>query len=766
MESDSRSTVVRSGIGAARLAAGIATLGLILTVTVAVYGRALHAPFVFDDRPAIVENPSIRRLVPAIGDAALRGPLNPPPFAPTARRPLANLSLALDFRRAGLDPAGFRQTALVLHALAATVLALLVRGTLLLPYFDGAYAGVAEVLGLAAALVWLVHPLGSETVVYLTQRTELLAALAYLATLWCALRHWTAPTPARATAWGVAAVAACVAGMASKEIVVSLPIAVWLYARTFVAEDRPGPRPSGRVYAGLALGWAALFASNVGGVRGLSDAAHYVSPVVWWATQTKVVFLYLKLVVWPWPLAIHYAPAYLASFATAWPWVLACAALAAATATLVRRRPAARFVVVAVVLVLAPTLLVPIPKMMAAERRMYLPLAGLVTLAVVGGCAALAGGGRRARPGPTLAAAAALALVLAAVTVRRLAAWESAVTLWADAVRTQPTDALARYNLGVALLEAGRPDAEAMARFEETLRLEPGHAGAFDNLGLVLLRQRRYDEARGWFERALAADPDNAVAANNLGALELELLRPAAALAPLERALASEPDLPKAIVHRNLGKALVGVGRVGDGLAHLEQAVRLDPADPEAHSGRGAALLGLGQPADAVRSFETALRLAPDDAAIENNLATALLQTGRVDEAVGHLERVLARDPDNVGARNNYGTALRTLGRTADAITQFAMVLARAPAHATAHYNLGSALLDSGRPEDAIGHLEEARRLGLDDPQVRFRSAIAYVHAGRRAEGVATAQGALADARGRGATVLADDIERWLSAYR
>ncbi|MCC6764612.1 MAG: tetratricopeptide repeat protein [Deltaproteobacteria bacterium] len=741
--------------------AGSATFVLMLAVTLAVYARALHAPFVFDDRPAIVENPSIRRLVPPIGDATLRGPLNPPPLAPTARRPFSNLSLALDYHWWGLDPAGFRRTALVLHALTATVLALLVRGTVLLPYFGGAFAGAADVLGIAVALVWLVHPLGSETVVYLTQRTELIAALAYLATLWCALRHWTAPTPARATTWGVAAVAACIAGMASKEIVASLPVAVWLYERTFVG----GARRATRLYAGLALGWVVLFALNVGGASGFSDAKHDVSPLVWWMTQAKVLFLYLKLVVWPWPLTIHYAPAYLGS-AAAWPWLLACAALAAGTAALVRRRPAARFAVVAIALVLAPTMLVPIVKMMAAERRMYLPLAGLVTLAVVGGCAVLARGGRRLRPGPVLAAATALALVLAVVTVRRLVAYESAVTLWADAVHTQPTDAMAHYNLGVALFEAGRPDAQSMARFEEALRLDPGHAGALDNLGLVLFRQRRYDDARGLFERALAADPENAVAANNLGALELELLRPAAALAPLERALASEPDLPKAVVHRNLGKALVGVGRADDGLAHLERAVRLDPADAEAHNGRGAALMALGRAADAVPSFAAALRLAPDDAGIENNLATALLQSGHVDEAVGHLERVLARAPANLGARNNYGTALRTLGRTADAITQFTGVLARDSAHATAHYNLGSALLDSGRPGEAIEHLEEARRLGLDDPQVRFRTAIAYVHAGRRRDGVATARGALADARARGATVLGDDIERWLSAYQ
>jgi Flp pilus assembly protein TadD len=748
------------------VAVGVGTFALMLAVTVALYGRALDAPFVFDDRPAIVENPSLRRLWPPIGDAAARGPLNPPPLAPTARRPLANLTLAVDHHFHGLRPAGYRATNFVLHALAATLLALLVRATLRLPYFAGAWAGAAGPIGLAVALVWLVHPLVSEAVVYVTQRTELVAAVLYLATLWAALRHWTAATPRAAQAWGGAAVAACAGAMASKEIAASLPLAVWLYERTFLVDSWRATLRSWRLHAGLAAGWLVLLALNVGGASGLSDARHSVSPLVWWATQTKVTLLYLKLAVWPWPLAIHYTPAYLRTAADAAPWIVAFALAAGLTVAAVRRRPAARFVVLAAVMVLAPTAVVPLAKMMAAERRMYLPLAGLVVLAVVGGWRALAASGARR---PSIAAAGAfLAIVVTfgAVTVRRLAVYESAVTLWTDTVRTQPDDAMARYNLGVALLEDGRPPAEAMARFEEALRLDPQHAGALDNLGLVLLRERRYDEARRRFEGAITVDPDNAVALNNLGALELDLGRPAAAVPVLERALAAEPDLPKGIVHRNLGKALVGVGRAADGLVHYDHAVRLDPADAEAQNGRGAALLALGRPGAARPAFERALRVAPDDPSIANNLATALLQTGRIEDAVVHLERVLARDPANRGARNNYGTALRTLGRTEEAIEQFRRVIAAEPAHATAHYNLGSALLDTGRPAEAVGYLEEALRLGLDDAQVRFKCAIAYVHAGRGADGVAMGGTAVALARTRGQTALATEIEGWLAAYR
>lgn len=758
-DSGSRLAAARGERGRALL-----TFLLLLAVVVAIYGRALPAPFIFDDQPGIVENPSLRRLWPLVGDPAARGPLNPPPLAPTNRRPLANLTLALDYHFYGLDPAGFRATNLVLHALAAAVLAALVRRTLRLPYFASP-ARAAWSLGFATALLWAVHPLASETVVYLTQRTEILAALCYLATLWAALRHWTATSQSAAARWRAVAVGACIAGMASKEVMVSVPLAVWLYERTFLVDSWRATRRSRALYAGLALGWVVLVAVNLGGASGLNDARHYVSLPVWWATQTKVVLLYLKLALWPWPLAIHYAPAYLSTIAAAWPWVLAGSVAVATAGAAVRRRPAARWVVIVMALVLAPTLLVPLPKMMAAERRMYLPLAGLVTLAVVGAHRLLARGGWRLGGRAAAVVALGLALVYATVDLQRLTAYRSAVALWEDTIQTQPTDPMAHYNLGVAFLDAGRQP-EAMASFERALVLDPDYGRALDNLGMLLRRAGRPDEARQRLERALVLDPEDAVAHNNLGALLLELGRPADALPHLERALAHEPDQPKATIRRNLGKALVALGRPGEGLAELDQALRLQPDDADALHDRGWALLALGRPAEAIPSFEAALRLRPDDPATENNLAIALLQAGRIEDAIAYLRKSLALEPENVGARNNLGTALRSVGRTPEAIAEFGNVLVRDPANVTARFNLGSALLDGGQPGEAAKHFEAVLRQVPDDAQVRFKCAIAYVQSGRRAEGVAMAEAALQLARDQAATALAGDIDTWLAGYR
>ena len=104
----------------------------------------------------------------------------------------------------------------LLHLLNVLLIALLVRGVLRLPYFAGQFADVAGAIALVVALVWAVHPLVTEAVEYVTQRTELMACLFYLATLYASLRYWErgaarwlaagVTTRSRATGWGAVGV--------------------------------------------------------------------------------------------------------------------------------------------------------------------------------------------------------------------------------------------------------------------------------------------------------------------------------------------------------------------------------------------------------------------------------------------------------------------------------------------------------------------------------------------------------------------------------
>ena len=231
-----------------------------------IYGGALHAPFVFDDYDSVLGNPSIVRLWPLVGNAESPGPLNPPKDFVTAGRPLVNLSLALNYRFGRLNPIGYHVLNVAMHLLSALVLCAIVRRTLRLGVFGGTFDRAAEPLALAVALVWAVHPLQTETVEYITQRSELVVGFCYLATLYSSLRYWGARSQSARFAWLAVATAACLAGMASKEVMVSAPVLVLLFERTFVAASFRGAlRKSWPLYVGLTCGWLLLWALNSSG---------------------------------------------------------------------------------------------------------------------------------------------------------------------------------------------------------------------------------------------------------------------------------------------------------------------------------------------------------------------------------------------------------------------------------------------------------------------------------------------------------------------
>ena len=177
---------------------------------VAAYWNSFAGAMVFDDLQAIRDNPSIRHL------ADLGAVLAPPADSPTAGRPLVNLTLAINYAISGTDLWSYHAVNLVIHLLAALVLMGVVRRTLLTAPLVKTLGPVALALGAGAALVWMLHPVQTEAVTYLTQRSESLGGLLYLLTLYCVIRGAGAATAS--AGWYIVAVLACAAGAASNPV--------------------------------------------------------------------------------------------------------------------------------------------------------------------------------------------------------------------------------------------------------------------------------------------------------------------------------------------------------------------------------------------------------------------------------------------------------------------------------------------------------------------------------------------------------------------
>ncbi len=468
---------------------------LLVCAGLVAYANSLSGPFIFDDLDAIVGNPPIRRLWPP---GALFA-------APAARssvdgRPVLTLSLALNYAAGGLDPKGYHAVNLLIHLAAGLLLFGIVHRTLDEP-------PEAPWLALAAAGIWLLHPLQTESVTYVIQRAESLMGLLYLLTMYAALRDWK-----------VLAVLACALGMATKEVMVTAPLLVVLYDRCFRhGSFREAWRQRWRFYLTLGATWGVLVACLAGGSQLRGAGAHDtgISPVVYLCTEARVILHYLRLAFWPDRLVLDYGWAPNPSRLQDLPAVVGVSALLGLTLWALVRRPALGFPGAAFFLILGPTSSVmPLPDP-AFEHRMYLPLTGAVVLAVLGGRALLR---RLGLPGSVQAAlAGGLALGLCTLTADRNRDYHNPLAIWADTVAKRPLNYRARNSLGLAL-QAEAP-ALAMAEYREALRINPSFAYGHYNLGCLLARQGLGDEALAHLSEAARLDPFNALIRHNLGVL-------------------------------------------------------------------------------------------------------------------------------------------------------------------------------------------------------------------------------------------------------
>ena len=632
-ESEASRFACRSWLAARLL--GAMVLGAILVL---VYYPAAGGPFVFDDAGTIVDNPSIRQLWPLVGDDVNPGPLLPSETSAVHGRPLVNLTFAANYSWGKLDPSGYRIVNLVFHFLSTVLLWAIVARTLRLEYFKRAFDGIAELLAFAAALLWMLHPLNTECVVYVTQRTELMMGMFYLATLYGSIRYWnTKYTWSRRTCL-VLTTLACLSGMLCKEMMASAPAMVLLYERTFLAGSfRQALKRSWPLYLALVLTWLPLLVLNLGGPRtpasgfGLGVAAHH-----WWLTQTKVLFLYLKLAIWPWPLVIHYEVPYLTTVGQAWPWLLAVGILAMGTLVLFWRRSSIAFVAIWIIAVLSPTLVIPLVNEIAAERRMYVPLTAIVPFLIVGGYVAVAWCWQHlARPekqttacrGPVGAFSVltlVLAITYAAVSSRRLLAYQAELTLWQDAVVHQPHDPMVQFNLGTLLVKDGRVS-EAIGHLQEAVRLDPESYETQYNLARAFEDTSRPQDAITHYREALRVRPEDAAS------------------------------------HYNLARLLEESGNVTKATDHYRQAVTAQPDFAAARTNLGILLLNSGHTQEAIEHFEAALRWQEDTGTCIN-LAMAYSIAKRMPEAITLAKKAvdLARDPNEVSLAKQALTYLQT----------------------------------------------------------------------------------------------------------
>ena len=685
-----------------------AWLALILVVLSGAYSNSFHGPFVFDDVSSIRDNPTLR---------SWRSAFSPPLESgdTAAGRPLLNASLAANYLTRGLRVGGYHAVNLLIHLLAVGALFGAVRRTLELPRLAVRFGRTSVPRALAVAALWGLHPLDTESVTYVVQRAESLAGLCILGAMYAFVRAVSGATVNRG--WVAVTVLSTLAAMATKEIAVMIPILLFLYDRAFVAGTFAGAwRARKRLHTLLAATWlflafVVLRAGSRGGTFYLSD------PTAWWRywlTQPGALVHYVRLAALPHPLVFEYGTFWL-PFAQAIVPGIAVVAFIAGTAWALVRHPMLGFLGAWVLLLHAPSSLMPGVVQMIVEHRTYLPLI-VVVIAFVLGLQRLVG--VRA-----LWAVALIALTFGTMTYRRNFDYRSELAIWSDTLAKRPKNTRAWNALGMVYADQGQlPDAERA--FLRALKLDPASPAQLVNYGHVLFKQGRKAEAVEYYRKAIAIEPEYHDALSNLGMYLQDIGDVKAAISYFERALSVNPRAWEA--RYNLGNALVADGRVEDGVVAYRTVLAGKPEAADARKNLANALIQLGRPSEALAAIEAAPQSTLELQVVR---AMALLALQKSHEALALTRQLSDKFPNDANVHMTLGLALNAKGDAAGAADAYEVALqlgqtSLAPAvRAGMHASIAEARQAQRRLADALAHYEQAWELQPGDPELAARIA-------------------------------------------
>ena len=556
----------------------------LLAVTVFSYLGALQTPFLLDDPVHITKNTVIQR--PLLLSALLADP-----------RAVVTLSLRWNYLMGGLDVAGYHALNIAAHALTGFLVFALSWATLGLMVFRDRYLRHRESLAAVAALIFLLHPIQTESVTYIIQRAEVFAAAALLASLLALLAMRDRVTPR-----GLAAlVSACVVGAYSKPSFAVVPALLLLFDVCFLS------RGSWKSFASrwpvyLVATLATLLSFSVsqssGSLSGNTAGFEMegITALGYLSTQFGVIVHYLRVTLWPsnlcfdcgyrgpWPVL----PTFLGDSVLLPLGILT--SLVAASVACWKRQPLATLAVLGSAVVLLPTSSALPLADFYVEHRMYLPIA-LLALALVPltheACTWLAkrtGAPQNVLRFGQLALAGGVVVALAGATHARNVLFSDPIALMEDSLARAPQNERVHYNLANAYKRLGRTD-DAIPHYQAAIELLPNIIRSYQNLGALYMQQGKPELALDVYLAGVAAKPEVAMA------------------------------------HRNVANAYLRLSRGEEALAAADRSLRLDPSSPNGYRLRGDALLKMGQRSEAIAAWRDGLARVPSDTELQERLS-------------------------------------------------------------------------------------------------------------------------------------------------
>lgn len=607
-----------------------------------IYGNTLHVPWYFDDIANIVRNPAIRDL-----DGAWRGI-----FAP---RGLAMLSFALNYHFHGLELPGYHIVNILIHLLTTFFVYLSLSRV-----FRG-----QPVLALLAALIFLSHPLQTQSVTYLVQRMTSMCGLFFFMSLYFHVRGREALLEGsrflslRHLLFYLASLVSGAAAVYTKQNAAILPLCLFLYGYYFLPKQKHShfimvlyllpycaaplllawtQLVSPVVVAGKSIGVISSMKQPPMGMNVAVDrSSDYAYSLTYLVTEFSVVWIYIRLLFLPYAQILDYQYP-LTTVLFTFKNILAFFGLVglSATALLFRKRvPLVSFGILWFLTALSVESTI-IPLDTVFEHRLYIPLFGfavLVTQLLDSFCR------YKAKLGILLLTV----LIYSVLTWFRNDLWSRETSFYEDQLAKVPHNIRAMVSLSNNYLNSGR-DRDAEALSEKMIQIDPYAEEAYINLSNIMIKNRRVDEALRVLKQGLQHNPNSSKLLNNLGVFYDLQGQPDQAIPVLYKAISIAPDYAE--TYTNLGAVYAGLKRWKEAERYYRTGISAYYENPKAHYNLGVALYSQGRMAEAAEAFRLSLKFAPEDTDALFNLANVYIELGNTGGALELLPRVRSRDQE------------------------------------------------------------------------------------------------------------------------
>jgi hypothetical protein len=442
---------------------------LMCGLTFVIYSNTLSVPFVFDDRTNITANPAIR-----ITGLTFENLFNSAFESSMPTRPLANVSLALNYYFHEYELPGYHIVNIVIHAVTGILLYFLFVMTLRTPALKRTFV-MPGIMAFSAAVIWLAHPLQTQSVTYVVQRMNSIATMFYLLAMLLYVIARLSTTKRLKIFFFIGCILSGLAGFGSKEIVMTLPFFILLYEFYFF-QDLDVNWFKSRAFAIGAmltiLGAVILAVYKLGSIASGYDGRQFTMAQRL-LTEPRVVIFHISQLFFPVPARLNLFHDFPISVSIVQPLttifsVTALAALLGLAVRFARRRRLLSFCILWYLgnLVLESSVF---PLEIIFEHRNYLPstfFCLIFSCLVIQGLSFI----RFKALAPVI-----LLLILMTFsywTYERNNVWGDEETLLIDCLEKAPNVARTQASLGYVLMWQWRLD-EAMQRFQIALGLNP-----------------------------------------------------------------------------------------------------------------------------------------------------------------------------------------------------------------------------------------------------------------------------------------------------